>query len=143
MGVPDNHEVILIVEDNEDHFLLARDALREAGIQDEVRRIEDGEALFDYLKANPLPYLILLDLNLPKKDGREALREIKSPHSAFRHLPVIVLTTSKIEEDVLRSYELGASSFIKKPPTFDELVHVMEVLKRYWLEIAELPTAPH
>lgn len=134
--------MILIVEDNEDHFLLTRDALREAGVQDEVHRVEDGEALFGYLKTNPLPSLILLDLNLPKKDGREALREIKS-HPAFRHLPVIVLTTSKVEEDVLRSYELGASSFIKKPPTFDDLVRVMKVLKRYWLEIVELPPAPH
>jgi DNA-binding response OmpR family regulator len=109
--------------------------------------LEDGEELFDYLNnkgkyenaENPLPGLILLDLNMPKKDGREVLKELKESQQ-FRRIPVIILTTSKAEEDVLRSYDLGVSSFITKPVTFEELVHVVKNIGKYWFEIVELPT---
>src|SRR5687768_14268844 len=88
--------------------------------------------------ASPRPGLILLDLNMPRKDGREALREIKSDPN-LRHIPIVVLTTSKAEEDIYRTYDLGVNSFITKPVTFDGLVNVMRGLGRYWFEIVELP----
>ena len=130
--------IILIAEDNEDHFILTRDALQEAGLSDNIRWVADGEALMDYLLKNPPPQLILLDLNMPRMDGRQALKEIRS-HPRLLQIPIVVLTTSKAPDDVLRSYELGANSFIKKPLTYDEMVHCMKTLKRYWLEIVELP----
>lgn len=130
--------IILIAEDNEDHFILTRDALHEAGLSDNIRWVADGEALMDYLLQAPAPQLILLDLNMPRMDGRQALKEIRA-HPRLRQIPIVVLTTSKAPNDVLRSYELGANSFIKKPLTYDEMVHCMKTLKRYWLEIVELP----
>jgi CheY-like chemotaxis protein len=90
------------------------------------------------LNLAPRPGLILLDLNMPKKDGREALREIKADPQ-LKHIPVVVLTTSKAEEDIYRSYELGANSYITKPVTFASLVEVMKTLGKYWFEIVELP----
>src|SRR5207302_1889890 len=108
----------------------------------------DGEDLMSYLHhqgqfsnagESPAPSLILLDLNMPRKDGREALREIKSD-AALRHIPVVVLTTSRAEEDVVRSYQLGVNSFITKPLTFQGLVEAMKALGRYWFEVVELPT---
>jgi CheY-like chemotaxis protein len=108
----------------------------------------DGQDLMDYLRREgryadpsveaPRPGIILLDLNMPKKDGREALMEIKADES-LRRIPVVVLTTSKDEEDVLRTYDLGVSSFITKPVTFAGLVEVMRAWSRYWFEIVELP----
>jgi len=112
-----------------------------------VYRVKDGEQLMDFLRhrgaygdqrSSPQPSLILLDLNMPRKDGREALREIKSD-PALRHYPVVVLTTSHAEEDVVRSYELGVNSFITKPVTFQGLLEAVRVLGRYWFEIVELP----
>ena len=136
---------ILIADDDEDDRMLAEDALRESRLANHIRFVEDGEALMDYLYRRgeftedaPRPGLILLDLNMPRKDGREALAEIKRDPS-LRTIPVVVLTTSKAEEDILRTYDLGVNSFVTKPVTFDGLVEVMQALGRYWFEIVELP----
>lgn len=142
-----NPITILIADDDEDDRLLAEDALRESSLANNLKFVEDGEQLMDYLKQRgefsdpikaPRPGLILLDLNMPRKDGREALREIKSDPN-LRSIPVIVLTTSKAQEDVLKTYDLGVNSFITKPVTFDSLVDLMQLLGRYWFEIVELP----
>jgi CheY-like chemotaxis protein len=138
---------ILLADDDADDRVLAKDALDESRVVNELRFVEDGEELLDYLhrrgkfvdpETSPRPGLILLDLNMPRKDGREALREIKTDAS-LRQIPIIVLTTSKAEEDIYRTYDLGVNSFITKPVTFDGLVGVMRTLGRYWLEIVELP----
>ena len=138
---------ILMADDDADDRDFARSAMEEGRLANDLRFVEDGEELLDYLyrrgryadpKDSPRPGLILLDLNMPRKDGREALREIKSD-PALRHIPVVVLTTSKTEEDILRSYDLGANCFITKPVTFEGLVAVMKTLGRYWIEIVELP----
>jgi CheY-like chemotaxis protein len=139
--------VILMADDDADDRLLAKDGLSECKLEGEVRFVEDGEDLLDYLQqrgkyaggANaPTPNLILLDLNMPKKDGREALREIKS-NPSLRRIPVVVLTTSTADTDITKAYDLGANSFISKPVAFDALVHVMGALGHYWSEIVELP----
>jgi CheY-like chemotaxis protein len=139
--------VILIADDDEEDRMLACDALVESRLSNDTYCVTNGEDLMDYLRRQgkytppadaPRPGLILLDLNMPRKDGREALREIKSDPN-LRQIPVVVLTTSKAEEDILRSYDSGASSFISKPVTFEGLVDVMKVLGRYWFEIVDLP----
>jgi CheY-like chemotaxis protein len=139
--------VILLAEDDPDDRMLVQDAIAEGRLVNDLRCVEDGEELLDYLhrrgkyageSAAPRPGLILLDLNMPRKDGREALKEIKADPS-LRQIPVVVLTTSKAEEDVFRSYDLGANSFVTKPVTFQSLVELMKSLGRYWLEIVELP----
>jgi CheY-like chemotaxis protein len=138
---------ILLADDDADDRILAQDALKESRLANDMRFVENGEELMDYLlrrgayenpEASPTPGLILLDLNMPRKDGREALREIKS-NPDLRSIPVVVLTTSKAEEDIYRSYDLGVNSFITKPVTFDGLVNVMKALGKYWFEIVELP----
>ena len=138
---------ILLADDDEDDRLMARDALRDARVHNELRFVTDGVELLQFLRregpfaaegAAPRPGLILLDLNMPRKDGREALAEIKQDPD-LRRIPVIVLTTSKAEEDLIRSYDLGVNSFITKPVTFLGLVEVMKVFKRYWIEIVDLP----
>ena len=138
---------ILLADDDADDRMLARDALVESRLANDLHFVEDGEQLLDYLyrrgkfesaESSPRPGLILLDLNMPRKDGREALQEIKADPS-LRHIPIVVLTTSKAEEDIYRTYDLGVNSFITKPVTFDGLVKVMKVLGRYWFEIVELP----
>jgi CheY-like chemotaxis protein len=98
----------------------------------------NNKGRFEDKDKYPTPGLILLDLNMPKKDGREALKEIKN-EDHLRMIPVVVLTTSKAEEDILRTYDLGVSSFITKPVTFSSLVDVMKTLSKYWFEIVELP----
>ena len=146
---------ILMADDDCDDRLMAEDAMRESRLGNAFRCVEDGQELMDYLTRRgkyavadaPRPGLILLDLNMPRKDGRQALKEIKS-HPDLRRIPVVILTTSKTEEDVLRSYDLGANSFITKPVTFDRLVDIVRTLGNYWFEIVELPTgttgaAPH
>jgi two-component system, response regulator len=139
--------LILLAEDDPDDRVLLRDALDEGRLVNQLRCVEDGEELMDYLHrrgrytgadAAPRPGLILLDLNMPRKDGREALKEIKAD-PALRQIPVVVLTTSQAEEDIFRSYDLGANSFVTKPLTFQSLVELMRTLGRYWLEIVELP----
>jgi CheY-like chemotaxis protein len=138
---------ILLVDDDEEDLLMTQEALQESRLGNDLRMARDGEELMEYLlrrgrfadpSDSPTPGLILLDLNMPKKDGREALAEIKA-NADLRNIPVIVLTTSKAEEDIFRTYDLGVSSFITKPVTFAGLVEAMSVLSQYWFEIVELP----
>jgi len=139
--------VILMADDDADDRLLAQDALAECGLANDLRCVENGEELLDYLHRRgkysepgkaPRPGLILLDLNMPRKDGREALREIKTDPE-LRKIPVVVLTTSKADTDIGNIYALGANSFIAKPVAFDSLVRVMKAIKSYWFETVELP----
>jgi len=145
-----NSIVILVADDDQDDRDMIKDAFRENRIANDLLFVNDGEDLMDYLLHRgkfkiesdaPRPGLILLDLNMPRKDGREALKEIKT-HSELKQIPVVVLTTSKAEEDIYRTYDLGVSSFITKPVTFDEFVAVTRGFGRYWLEIVELPAPP-
>lgn len=144
---PKKPVTILMADDDADDRDFARTAMEEGRLANELRFVEDGEELLDYLyrrgrfadpKDSPRPGLILLDLNMPRKDGREALREIKGDPS-LRQIPVVVLTTSKAEEDILRSYDLGANCFVTKPVTFEGLVEVVKVLDKHWFQIVELP----
>lgn len=139
--------VILLADDDKDDCLFAKQALEESRLHNDLRIVSDGEQLLDYLRhrppfeqegAAPRPGLILLDLNMPRMDGREALREIKSDPN-LRRIPVVVLTTSKAEEDVYRTYDLGVNSFISKPITFEGLVQVMKGIGQYWFELVRLP----
>lgn len=139
--------MILIADDDAEDRMLTQDALAESRLANQLQFVEDGEELMDYLHNRgkyedkvkyPRPGLILLDLNMPKKDGREALKEIKADDH-FKRIPIVVLTTSKAEEDILKTYNLGVSSFITKPVKFDSLVDVMRTLSKYWFEIVELP----
>jgi CheY-like chemotaxis protein len=141
---------VLMADDDPDDCMLLEDAWRENKLANPLRFVPDGEALMDYLHRRgpyetaedvPLPGLILLDLHMPRKDGREALGEIKAD-PRLKRIPVVVLTTSKAEEDILRSYDLGVSGFISKPVTFEGLVNVVRALSDYWFEIVELPAAP-
>jgi CheY-like chemotaxis protein len=137
----------LIAEDDPDDRFLIKEAFQESLLTNSLYFVQDGVELLDYLRrqgkfANPVDAppadLILLDLNMPRKDGREALAEIKSdPH--LRYIPVVVLTTSKAEEDIMRSYDIGAASYITKPVTFDGLVEAIKQLKQYWVQIVRLP----
>lgn len=138
---------ILMADDDVDDRDLTWDAMQKNRLEGELKWVEDGEELLDYLnqrgrfadpKASPRPGIILLDLNMPRMDGREALREIKA-HPELRRIPIIVLSTSNAEEDVHHSYELGANCFITKPGTFDRLVEVIRVLGEHWLQTATLP----
>lgn len=138
---------ILLADDDPDDRQLTKEAFEENHLANDLRFVADGEELMDYLHqrgkyaapgAAPTPGLILLDLNMPRKDGREALREIKSD-PRLKTIRVIVMTTSKAEEDVIRSYDLSAASYITKPVTFERLVEVIRALGKYWLEIVELP----
>ena len=138
---------ILYAEDDEDDRLLVAEALAESRLPNDLRFVTDGEELLDYLQlrgkyatagAAPRPGLVLLDLNMPRKDGREALRAIRSD-PALSRIPVVVLTTSKAEEDVARTYDLGATSYIVKPVGFERMVEVIQALGHYWFDIVELP----
>ncbi len=142
---------ILLCDDDEDDRMLTMQALEAAHVSNAINTVEDGEQLLDYLYQRgeyagengtaPRPGLILLDLNMPKMDGREALKIIKGDPT-LREIPVVILTTSRADQDILRSYELGVNSFISKPVTFSGLVEAMNVLGKYWLEIVELPPRP-
>jgi CheY-like chemotaxis protein len=147
----DKHKIpitILICDDDEDDQMLTRQALEQAHVSNSLRFVADGVELLDYLYQRgkyggemgkaPRPGLILLDLNMPKMDGREALNIIKGDKS-LRDIPVVVLSTSHLDADIVRSYDLGVNSFITKPVSFSGLVEAMNVLGRYWLEIVELP----
>jgi CheY-like chemotaxis protein len=138
---------ILLADDDDDDCMLAQEALTESSLAVKLHVVNDGEDLMDYLYHRgkytsditfPRPRLILLDLNMPKKDGREALKEIKSD-TQLRQIPVIVMTTSKAQEDIHNSYSLGANSFIIKPTDFTDLVSVMRGIGKYWFDIVELP----
>ncbi len=143
--VTKNPVVILMADDDDDDYLLTKKALEESKLLNTFVRVKDGEELIDYLNARGKfekvavrPGVILLDLNMPKKDGREALKEIKSDPK-LRGIPVVIFTTSKAEEDIYKTYELGGNSFITKPVTFDKLVAAVSTLGAYWFEIVELP----
>ena len=146
-AAPGTALTILMADDDEDDRDLARDALLEARVINPLRFVRDGQDLMDYLRHEgeygdgadaPRPGIILLDLNMPKKNGREALAEIKAD-AELRRIPIIVLTTSSDEQDVLSTYDLGANSYITKPVTFGGLVEVMRAWGRYWFEIVDLP----
>jgi len=142
---------ILICDDDEDDRMLTAQALEDAHVSNDIRFVADGEQLLDYLFQRgayaeqtgtaPRPGLILLDLNMPNMDGREALKLIKGDE-ALRDIPIVVLSTSGLEQDIVKSYQLGVNSFITKPVTFSGLVAAMNILGRYWLEIVELPPTP-
>ena len=138
---------ILMADDDADDRALTKEALIEGRLMNTIRFVEHGEELIEYLKRigryappaeAPRPGLILLDLNMPRKDGRAVLKEIKSDPD-LRTIPVVVLTTSKADEDVYRSYDLGVNSYIVKPVTFEALVDILQTLEKYWFEIVELP----
>jgi CheY-like chemotaxis protein len=140
--------IILIADDDPDDRVMIKEAFEENLLLNELYFVEDGEELMNYLNrsgkysdvsAYPLPGLILLDLNMPRKDGREALEEIKN-NSTLSHIPIIILTTSKTEEDIIKSYNLGVNCFITKPVKFVDLVKVTKTLGHFWLEIVTLPT---
>jgi CheY-like chemotaxis protein len=139
--------VILMAEDDADDRLLVKDALKECQCEADLRFVENGEELLNYLgrlgdfsapERSPRPGLIMLDLNMPRKDGREALREIKS-NTELRSIPVVVLTTSVADTDIEKVYQLGANSFISKPVEFEQLVNVMKLLGQYWFKTVQLP----
>ncbi len=138
---------ILIADDDADDRQMTKEALEENYLLNDLRFVSDGEELMNYLhrkgkyedpEKSPWPGLILLDLNMPKKDGREALKEIKSD-PVLKSIPVIVLTTSKAESDIIKTYNLGVNCFISKPVSFKEMIEVTKSLGRYWFEIVELP----
>jgi CheY-like chemotaxis protein len=138
---------ILMADDDADDRLMTKEAFEESRLANDLRFVEDGVELLDYLRrrgkyadpaSSPRPGLILLDLNMPKMDGREALREIKSDPK-LKSIRVVILTTSKAEEDIYRTYDLSAASYITKPVTFAGMAEVIKTLGKYWLEIVELP----
>jgi len=139
---------ILMADDDEDDRLLTQDALAESRVLNELHFVVDGVELLEYLERkgkfedksiSPRPGLILLDLNMPRMDGREALQAIKA-HPNLKGIPVVILTTSKQEEDMVKGYNLGPASYITKPVTFDGLVEFMKTLGKYWVEFVELPS---
>jgi CheY-like chemotaxis protein len=136
-----------MADDDAEDCLLVRDALRETGRPCDLRFVRDGEELFDYLRhtgeyeevpSSPPPDLILLDLKMPRKDGRETLRELKSD-PRFRRIPVVALTTSTAGDDVEFSYDVGANSYIAKPASFREWMRILDVFGKYWFDVVELP----
>jgi two-component system, response regulator len=144
---PPKPSVIVMAEDDMDDRLLIKDALAESNWPADLRFVDNGEEMMDYLTRNgkyaaaadaPRPNLILLDLNMPRKDGREVLREMKT-RVDLKRIPVVVLTTSRADTDIDKMYELGANSFISKPIQFDSLVKLMRLLSQYWLQTVELP----
>ncbi len=140
MGKDAERITIVLADDDPDDRILVREALAEAKLDNELIQVGDGDELLRYLKsAKTLPHLVLLDLNMPRMDGREALERIRQD-PRLKSLPVIMLTTSKADEDVVASYEHGANSYITKPVTFPGLVEVMTALDRYWVQIVEMPS---
>jgi CheY-like chemotaxis protein len=146
--MPGDDVTILLAEDDPDDRMLTTRALERNGLNLDVRTVADGEELMDYLHRRgayveegsaPKPALILLDLNMPRKDGREALAEIKGD-PALRRIPVVVLTTSEAEQDIRQSYELGVNAFVSKPVTFEKLSESIELMGRFWLEVVKLPS---
>lgn len=138
---------ILMADDDEDDRLLTEEAMAESCAANRLRFVENGLELIQYLRGEgkyidrikyPYPGLILLDLNMPKMDGRETLGVLKADRALCR-IPVVIVTTSKAEDDMLKGYDLGAASYITKPVTFDALVDLMRTLGKYWVETVELP----
>src|SRR4051812_29569605 len=138
---------LLIAEDDADDRVMIEEVFRENFFTTKVKFVEDGEELMSYLNrvgkyddsiAYPMPQLILLDLNMPRKDGREALKEMKSD-KRLRRIPVVVFTTSHAQEDIIKTYNLGVSGYITKPVTYRDLVHFIKTLNNYWFEVVQLP----
>ena len=149
MNTQDRLFKFLMVDDDPDDRMLFKEACEEVRLRNPIEFLENGEQLLSYLRREgeyasladePLPGIVLLDLNMPLKDGREALEEIKAD-KALRHIPIIVLTTSKDEDDILSSYGLGASSYIVKPVSLDRLMRVVNSIGEYWVQIVEVPRA--
>ena len=147
MSTINNDIVILMADDDEDDRFMTQKAFKINRLVNELRFVKDGQELMDYLyqrdkysdpESAPCPDLILLDLNMPRKDGREALREIKSD-PVLHSIPVVILTTSNADKDVVHSYKLGVNSYISKPVTFDGLVDVIRQIGLYWFQIVNLP----
>jgi CheY-like chemotaxis protein len=136
---------ILLVEDNEGDIGIIEEVLEDEGIRNFLHVATDGEEAIRFLygedefSSSPRPDLVFLDLNLPKKDGREVLREIKKDKN-LKNIPVVVLTTSNAEKDILRTYDLHANAYITKPLDFNEFMKVVESIESFWLEIVQLPT---
>jgi CheY-like chemotaxis protein len=135
---------ILLVEDNPGDYRLTKEALKEGKVYNNLHWSQDGVDAIEFLKrrgkhaAAPRPDIILLDLNLPKKDGREVLSEIKGDED-LRAIPVVILTTSKAEEDVLKSYDLHANCYVTKPVDLDKFIVVVQSIDRFWLTVVTLP----
>ena len=136
-----------MADDDEDDILLVRDAFDESKLMNELYTVFDGQELMDYLRRKgkysspasaPRPDIILLDLNMPKKDGRQALKEIKTDPQ-LKDIPVIILTSSKAEADIFKTYKLGANSFVTKPVTFESMCEIVKKLGEYWFQIVRLP----
>ena len=150
MTKPTKPITILMADDDPDDRHLTQEAFAESRLANDLRFVEDGEELMDYLMrrgkyadpaSSPRPAILLLDLNMPKKDGREAASEIKSD-PALRHIPIVVLTTSTSEEDVMETYGAGVNSFVSKPATFDGMLALARELSNFWIETIDLPPAP-
>lgn len=137
---------ILLIEDNPGDVRLTKEALKEGKVYNNLHWAKDGVEALEFLQRqgkhakSPRPDLILLDLNLPKKDGREVLSVIKRDHE-LKQIPVVVLTTSKAEEDVLKSYELHANCYVTKPVDLEKFIHVVQSIDRFWLTVVTLPPA--
>ena len=137
---------ILIAEDDADDRFLLQTVFKEKGFEDRIEFVENGVELIGYLQrikeskkqANHYPGFILLDLNMPKKDGREVLKEIKQ-HPIFKRIPIIVFTTTKNDVEIKRCYDLGANTYVVKPVTFDALSKVVEEIRQYWFNTAAIP----
>lgn len=144
--IPEPIAILLADDDPDDRALTIR-ALKQNRLANNIYTVEDGEELMQFLKREgaypnpehaPRPGLVLLDLNMPRKDGREALREIKQDPS-LRSIPIVVLTTSEAEQDILRSYDLGVNAFVTKPVTFEGLASAVKVITDFWFELVRLP----
>lgn len=137
---------ILLVEDNPGDARLTREALKEGKIRNNMSVVGDGEEALAFLRREnshadaPRPDLVLLDLNLPRKDGREVLEEIKEDPD-LKRIPVVVLTTSKAEEDILRTYNLHANCYINKPVDLDQFINVVKSIEAFWFSVVSLPNA--
>lgn len=135
---------IIVAEDDDDDYFFIESSFKEAHCSNPLTRAKDGEELMSLLLARldaagtPRAVIVLLDLNMPKKDGREALKEMRA-HPVLRRVPVVVLTTSQSDEDIVRSYDLGVNCFIRKPASFDGFVEIMDRLNKFWFELVEIP----
>ena len=139
--------VLLMADDDEDDCMLVQDAVREVFQSEDFRCLCDGQELMSYLlhqgiyadpETSPLPDLILLDLNMPRKDGRQALQEIKG-HPLLKAIPILIFSTSQEQEEIELCYKLGANSYLIKPVSFDKLVEIVRCMSNYWFNIASLP----
>jgi two-component system response regulator len=141
---------IIVAEDDDDDFLFIERSFKTAHCNNALTRAKDGEELMAMLQdrlnrtgmGTPHSLVVLLDLNMPKKDGREALKEMRS-HALLRRVPVIVLTTSQSDEDIVKSYDLGVNCFLRKPASFEGFVEIMDRLNKFWFELVEIPALGH